>query len=187
MSARHSFLVYSALPLTLAGTACHRPPEVGAERKNPAPAMPSIAAPSPSADASITHPLSYRERLEIGELTVPPRPASDNAKEISVWHILIAFKGAQNASPTVTRSKAEAKALADQVDRLARAGQDFGELALKYSDDPAVSANHGNLGKITRQQQGKPFIDAAFALMKMETGIDPLDTAAGFQIIRRTE
>ncbi len=142
---------------------------------------------SPAAAASTTHPLTYRERLEIGELTVPPRPPSDNAKQITVWHILIAYKGAQNAPPAVTRTKDEAKALADQVDRLCRAGQDFGDLAQKYSDDPAVAQNHGNLGKITRDELDKPFTDAAFALMKMETGMDPVDTAVGFQIIRRTE
>ena len=186
MSARHTFWIYSTLLLVL-GAACRRPPEAP-EHKDLAAAVSSGAAPAiPSSAASTTHPLSYRERLEIGELTVPPRLPADNANEISVWRILIAYKGAQNAAPRVTRSKAEAKALADQVDRLARAGQDFSELALKYSDDAAVSENHGNLGKITRQQLDKPFTDAAFALMKMEIGIDPVDSAAGFQIIRRTE
>ena len=186
MPARHSFLIQIASPLALVAAACHRPAEPGAANR-PSPAASTVPAAPPSAVTSTTHPLSYRERLEIGALTPPPRPPPDNVKEISVSHILIAFKGADGASPKVTRSKAEAKALADQVDRLARAGQDFGELALKYSDDPAVSANHGNLGKITRQQLDKPFTDAAFALILMEIGLDPVDTPAGYQIIRRTE
>jgi hypothetical protein len=185
MLGRHSPLIRNALPLILIGGGCHRPSELGSDNSKP---VAALASPAPAAaTASTTHPLTYRERLEIGELTVPPRPPSDNAKQITVWHILIAYKGAQNAAPAVTRTKDEAKALADQVDRLCRAGQDFGDLALKYSDDPAVSQNHGNLGKITRHELDKPFTDAAFALMKMETGIDPVDTAAGFQIIRRTE
>jgi PPIC-type PPIASE domain len=51
----------------------------------------------------------------------------------------------------------------------------------------ALPLHHGNWGKITRDELDKPFTDAAFSLIKMETGINPVDTAAGFQIIRRTE
>jgi hypothetical protein len=187
MSARHRFRVVGWVPLALiAAVACHRTPEPSPDdtKKSVASAAPvaSDSAPAPSGSA-----LSFRQRLEIGEDTPPPRPPSDNAKQISASHILIAYQGALNAAPTVTRSKDEARALAQRVQLLARAGEDFGDLALKYSDDPGVHENHGDLGKITRVQMDKPFTDAAFNLIKMEVGMDPLETPAGFEIIRRTE
>ncbi len=117
---------------------------------------------------------------ELGSDNSKPRPRSDNAKQSS-WHISIAYKGALGVVPSLVH----AKALADQVARLASAGRDLGELALKYSDDPAVF--DGNLGKIIRDQLNKPFTDAAFALMKMETGNRSGAQGGGCQIIRRTE
>ena len=116
-----------------------------------------------------------------------PRPPSDNAKQIKAYHILIAYKGALRAGPSVTRSKEEALALANHVDIEARAGADFEALVLKYSDDPDAKTNRGYLGQITRTQMVKPFTDAAFGLMKQEIGVDPVETAFGFHIIKRTE
>ncbi|MET0795201.1 MAG: peptidylprolyl isomerase, partial [Polyangiaceae bacterium] len=114
-------------------------------------------------------------------------PPSDNATRIKAWHILIAYKGAEGADPKVTRSREEAKALAEHVDIQARAGADFAELVAKYSDDPKAKINKGNLGELTRTSMVKPFTDAAFGLMKQEIGYDPVETAFGFHIIKRTE
>ncbi len=114
-------------------------------------------------------------------------PPSDNAKQIKAWHILIAYKGASNAAPTVMRSKDEAKALAEHVDMEARAGADFEGLVKKYSDDPSAQMNKGYLGVITREQMPKPFTDAAFGLLKAEIAMEPVETPLGFHIIKRTE
>jgi len=57
-------------------------------------------------------------------------------KEITARHILIMYQGSMRAPETVTRSKEEAKALAEEVLAQAKAGEDFGELAKQYSDGP---------------------------------------------------
>lgn len=117
----------------------------------------------------------------------PPRPPSDQAKVIKASQILIAYKGALDAAPTVTRDKAAALKLAKFVGVEARAGADFESLVAKYSDDPKAKATAGELGTLTRSQMAKPFTDAAFELMVKEITMDPVETAAGFHIIKRTE
>ncbi|MEI9939970.1 MAG: peptidylprolyl isomerase [Pseudomonadota bacterium] len=117
----------------------------------------------------------------------PPHPPSDNAKLIKASHVLIAYQGALDAAPTVTRDKETARKLANFVGIEARAGANFGDLAAKYSDDPKTKANDGRLGQISRTQMAKPFTDAAFGLMVNEVTIDPVETAFGFDIIKRTE
>ncbi len=125
--------------------------------------------------------------MDIAENTFPPRPPSDHAKVIAASQILIAYRGALKASPNVTRSKEDARSLAIQISRYARAGADFSELALKYSDDPSVRQNLSKLGRFSRERMEKPFSDAAFGLIVMEVTDLPVETALGFHIIRRTE
>ncbi len=115
-----------------------------------------------------------------------PRPPSDNATLIKASQILIAYQGALDAPPSVTRDKEAAKKLAQFVDQEARAGAEFGGLVAKYSDDPKTKANDGRLGQISRTQMSKPFTDAAFDLMVKEIS-EPVETAFGFHIIKRTE
>lgn len=117
----------------------------------------------------------------------PQRPPSDNATLIRVSHILIAYQGAQDALPRVTRDKQTAQKLAEVVGREARAGAPFTDLVAKYSDDPEAKTNDGKLGQISRTQMAKPFTDAAFGLMVKEITMDPVETASGFHIIKRTE
>ncbi len=68
-------------------------------------------------------------------------------KQIKVRHILIAFKGAQSAATTVTRSDDEAKKLADEVLAKLQAGAKFEDLAKQYSDDASNKNNGGELAK----------------------------------------
>ena len=117
----------------------------------------------------------------------PPHPPSDNATLIKASHILIAYKGALDAAPSVTRDQESAKKLANFVGVEARAGSNFAELVAKYSDDLKSKADDGRLGQISRTQMAKPFTDAAFGLMVKEITIDPVETAFGFHIIKRTE
>jgi peptidyl-prolyl cis-trans isomerase D len=120
-------------------------------------------------------------------LAPPARPPSDHATLIKASHILIAYKGALDAAPTVTRDKEAAKKLANFVATEARAGAPFGELVAKYSDDARSKTEQGQLGQISRTQMAKPFTDAAFGLMVKEITVDPVETAFGFHIIKRTE
>jgi peptidyl-prolyl cis-trans isomerase D len=106
---------------------------------------------------------------------------------IKASHILIAYQGALDAAQSVTRDKETAKKLANSVGIEARAGAPFADLVSKYSDDPKTKADAGRLGQISRTQLAKPFTDAAFGLMVKEITLDPIETAFGFHIIKRTE
>ena len=115
-----------------------------------------------------------------------PAQAAPSAEQIGAAHVLIAYKGALRAAPTVTRSKAEAQKLAGQVAAKARAGQDFGALATQFSDDPSAKRGAGSLGKFARGSMVKPFSDAAFALKPGQVS-SVVETDFGFHVIKRTE
>ena len=122
---------------------------------------------------------------------LPEHAPPDGSKAIVAWHILIAYQGATGAPDSVTRSREDARKLAVSLTEAVGAGADFEELALKNSDDPRVKTDHGKLVKMGRPQMekehSKAFSDFAFALYKFETGHEPLDTPAGFEVVRRME
>lgn len=180
-----SLRVVSSLVYLLVLTSCNRPSE-------PAPG-PALSKPSAEPRGSggapevppITHHVSVHDRDMPDQ--PPPRPPSDNPTLIKASQILIAYQGALDAPPQVTRDKEAAKKLAVHVGQEARAGADFAGLVAKYSDDPATKANEGRVGQISRTQMAKPFTDAAFGLMVKEITTEPVETAYGFHIIKRTE
>ncbi|MBC7658354.1 MAG: SurA N-terminal domain-containing protein [Chitinophagaceae bacterium] len=105
--------------------------------------------------------------------------------KVKARHILIAFKGARNASgAAANRSKDEAKALAAKV--LAEAkkpGADFPALAGKYTDEASGKAKGGDVGFFKKDTMVKEFADAAFA-MKPGQISDLVESPFGFHIIR---
>lgn len=145
----------------------------------------SVAA-EPSPAPSSSGPKKYGIRGTDDEFA-RPRPANDNPTTVRLSQILIAFKGAEHAAPSVTRSREEARDLAGQVGLHARVGEPFEDLVKKYSDDPSAATNHGDLGKLTRDQLPKPLSDAAFRLFKLEVEPEPVETLAGFHLLKRTE
>ena len=113
------------------------------------------------------------------------RPARPNDEEkVEASHILISHKDAPRAR--VTRTKEEARKLAEQVLAEVKKGGDFGQLAAKYSDDPGSKQREGKLGSFSRRRMVKPFADAAFALKPGETS-DLVETPFGYHIIKRTK
>ena len=104
----------------------------------------------------------------------PPAPvpsATAAPTQIAAQHILVAFRGAERAPSGVTRSKAQARVRAAEVDAKAKAGADFTGLVAEYSDDPAAKERMGSLGKFTRDKMDKAFSDAAFALRVDEVSV----------------
>lgn len=104
---------------------------------------------------------------------------------VKARHILIAFKGARNASgPAAERTEAAAKELADKIlVETKKPGADFAALATKYTDEAAGKAKGGDLGYFKKEQMVKEFADAAFAMKAGEIS-GPVKSPFGFHIIR---
>lgn len=132
------------------------------------------AAPPATAQAEQPHP---------AQPAATARPAAQ--QKIRASHILIAYKGALRASPTIKRTKAQAKQRAEMVLRLALKGGNFAKLAEEYSDGPSKKRG-GDLGLFSHGQMVKPFADAAFALKPGQIS-SLVETPFGFHIIKRTQ
>jgi len=99
---------------------------------------------------------------------------------INVAHVLIGFKGSKVSNP---RSKKEALALARTVVAKAKAGNNFRVLASKYSDDPTVKKNFGEIGTFNWGQLVPAFQNAAFA-MQVDQISEPVLTPFGYHVIK---
>ena len=79
--------------------------------------------------------------------------------------------------------EAEVKAKAEAILKRAQAGEDFAELAKKYSEDESTAKQGGILGPFQRNQMVKEFEDAAFSLKPGEvSGL--VRSEYGFHIIK---
>lgn len=105
--------------------------------------------------------------------------------EITVRHVLVMYQGSMRAPESVTRTKEEAKALAEDVLAKAQAGEDFSELAKEFSDGP-TKVRGGLLSPFGKGVMAPPFEEAAFALKKGAiSGV--VETGFGFHVIKRVE
>ncbi len=113
-------------------------------------------------------------------LGVATRPDSMRAS-----HILIAYKGALRAEPGITRTKEEAKKLADSLFAvLKHHPSKFKKLADKYSNDGSVTANHGNLGWFTDGSMVSGFTEG---VVKTKIGhFTVAESPFGFHVIKVT-
>ncbi len=144
---------------------------------------------------------AYRapEKIKIAYLRISPssyaddiKPTEDQLKkyyednkdlflqenQVKASHIL--FKVAPDASPE-DEKKIEEKA--KSILEKAKKGEDFAELAKKYSEDTS-SVNGGDVGYFSRKSgYVKPFVDAAFNLKKGEIS-DLVKSEYGYHIIK---
>jgi parvulin-like peptidyl-prolyl isomerase len=100
--------------------------------------------------------------------------------------VLVAYKGARRAPRSVTRSKSEAKARAQEALAKIRAGSPFEDVVKQYSDDAGSVDRMGSLGKFHRGDMDPAFAAAAFALKAGEVS-EVVETPFGFHVIKRTQ
>ncbi len=138
-----------------------------------------LAAENELADAWLQHYVDMQPEADYEQLAreefLLRKETTYSSPKIDVSHILVSTK---------ERSDEEALALADEIHEQLMANPDlFGELVVKYSDDPSAATNHGSFKGVVKGQMVKPFEDAAFALEPGEISA-PVKTQFGYHIIR---
>jgi len=129
----------------------------------------------------------YFERVVVDKLfpeSVIRAEFEKQKEQVKASHVLISYKGARGGKSTL--SKEQALALAKEVSKKAKNGEDFAKLAVQYSNDPSAKQNKGDLGFFTWGRMVPAFQEAAF---KMKPGdiSDPVESAFGFHVIKVTD
>jgi parvulin-like peptidyl-prolyl isomerase len=110
---------------------------------------------------------------------------SSTPKTVDASHILIAYKEAMRASETTTRSKEEAKSLADEIKSRLNNGEDFSTLAKEYSDD---TTNKNDGGHLTTPAGNNMYVEqfenASLALENEGQISEVVESPFGFHIIK---
>lgn len=100
-----------------------------------------------------------------------------------VSHILIAYKGAMQAAPSVKLTKEEAKAKANLLLAQVNANPaSIGMLAMTNSDDQGSKQNGGVYDNVAPKQMVKPFDDFLFDNPVGKTGV--VETDFGFHVMK---
>jgi len=130
----------------------------------------------------ISAPIETREGFVIVQrVEAPP----GGPAQIGARHILVAYQGAQRADAAITRSRDQARELAEQVAREARGGAGWEQLWEEHSDEPSGHRG-GDLGSFGRGQMVPAFERAAFGLTVGQIS-DVVETPFGFHVIQRTK
>jgi parvulin-like peptidyl-prolyl isomerase len=125
------------------------------------------------------------EREEAAEQAERQRLASE-PDEIGARHVLVMHAQSESKPEGVTRTRAEARARAQECLIKLRGGADFVEMVKQYSDEPGATERGGDLGVFKRDVMVKDFADAAFALKVGEVS-EVVETGFGFHVIMRTK
>jgi len=113
----------------------------------------------------------------------PESAAAASTERLAASNILIAYAGAKKAAASVTRTKEEAKALADQLYAKIAAGEDFGALADRQSDGP--ERGHGGRLGVFFAAKMLPAIASTVAGLAEGAVAPPVESGMGFHILRR--
>jgi hypothetical protein len=181
-------LPLAALVVLAAAAGCGKKTETTNTNTNAAES--TVTAAPPAATAPDTTKTAAPSSLPVAPATPP--------QHIEVQHVLIGFQGSI-PNKTITRTKAEAEKLANEILDRARKGESMDALCEKYTDDqcPGIYdlANTGvtprsdpNNPEYPRTGMVKGFSDAAFGLSVGNVGIssyDPKNSPYGWHIIKR--
>ena len=127
-------------------------------------------------------PDAYRSKVTVAENDIQNYYATYQAefkkpKTVEARHVLIKVDPSADME---TVAKQRQKAL--EILKMALEGQDFAELAQKYSQGPTRSRG-GYLGEFRRETMVKPFADRAFSMEAVEIS-QPVRTRFGWHIIK---
>jgi hypothetical protein len=112
--------------------------------------------------------------------------AAEAPKKIGARHVLVQWMGSDKAPASVVRTKDQAHAVAEEVLKRARGGEDLARLAVEFSDEPGAGPRGGSLGRFGKGSMVPAFEEAAFRLKVGEIS-EIVETGFGYHIIQRTE
>jgi peptidyl-prolyl cis-trans isomerase NIMA-interacting 1 len=144
----------------------------------PAPSVTAAAAPATSSEPAPSASASATTSPLLAPVTRP--------KTIAARHVLIQWMGCTSAAPSVIRTRDQAHALAEDVLRRVKAGEDFARLVVEFSDEPNAGARGGSVGRFGHGAMVHEFEEAAFALKPGEISAI-VESPFGFHVIQRTE
>ncbi len=98
-------------------------------------------------------------------------------------HLLIRYAGAKNAKPEVTRTREQARELAEQLRASIRSPQDFVQ-AIEQNSEDSSRARGGDIGSVGRGRLDPAFETALFGL-KVGERSDVIESEFGFHVIER--
>ena len=147
------------------------------------------STPAPAGTTASSAPLSLAPAstvpMHVEDSNTAP-PPKNIPQRITARHVLIQWIGIEKSPSSVVRSRDQAYALAQEVLKRARAGDDFARLAVEYSDEIGAAARGGSVGRFGHGQMVTEFEVAAFKLeVGQISGI--VESNLGFHIIQRTE
>jgi NIMA-interacting peptidyl-prolyl cis-trans isomerase 1 len=105
---------------------------------------------------------------------------------IGARHILVMHQRSLQKPESVSRTREEARARADECLAALRSGAAWEAVVGECSDEPGAAERAGDLGVFERGAMVKAFSDAAFQL-EVKALSDLVETPYGFHIIQRTE
>jgi len=117
-----------------------------------------------------------RDALEVTEEDIQNEYNSD--KTATVRHILFDTRGLTEAEKAATKDTAQ------MVLERAKHGEDFAELANKFSDDPGSNTKGGLYSDFGKGEMVPPFEDASFSIPEGEIGDELVETQFGYHIIK---
>lgn len=107
--------------------------------------------------------------------------------DIEAKHILISFNNSDDATDEeIEENEKKAEKKAKEIIEKLKNGEDFSELAKKYSDDDASKTDGGNLGYFNTGEMVAEFEEAAYKLAVNEYTTEPVKTTYGYHIIMKT-
>lgn len=104
------------------------------------------------------------------------------AETVDASHILVAYKGAANADATVTLTKEEAQAKANDLLKQLQNGADFSNLAAANSTDPGSKNNGGKYPGVRKGQMVPAFDQYIFNNPVGKLGV--VETDFGFHVLK---
>jgi parvulin-like peptidyl-prolyl isomerase len=133
-------------------------------------------------------------KAEVGKIVPEPVETAfgyhvilrNEASTFRASHILFQYKGSMRAKPTVTRTKEESKALADDVLAKAKDGGDFAALAKEHSDGPS-GPKGGDLGVFPGGAMHPDFEAGVVSVKPGALVPEPVETPFGYHLILRVE